>query len=228
MTAQQTKHLIIVPIMAALGVAGVAVFLVLSTGPEVSTAPEMPAPAQPAAIPQPDSARANPPSPGSATQAPAPGSAPSPARRAAPRDHMARDLERERIWSALRREHQLTPAAPGAAAPSPTDAAQLPALDPAYIKSAIADQLVPIAIECYESALEDDPELSGKLVANFVIVGAQDIGGIVEEASISEDSTLDNAFVRECMRESLMAVSFEPPTDGGRVEVTYPFEFESE
>jgi hypothetical protein len=147
---------------------------------------------------------------------------------AQPRDRMARDLERERIWSALRREHGLTPATPGAAAPTPSAAAQLPTLDPQYIKSAIAEQLIPVAIECYESALEDDPELVGTLFATFTIVGAQDIGGIVEDATIGEESTLDSAFVRECMRESLMAVTFEPPADGGRVEVTYPFLFEPE
>ncbi|KIG12228.1 hypothetical protein DB30_01774 [Enhygromyxa salina] len=152
----------------------------------------------------------------------------APSRRAAPRDRMARDLERERIWSSLRRKHQLEPAAPGAAAPTSSAAAQLPVLDPQYIKTAIAEQLVPVAIECYQSALEDEPELAGKLITNFTIIGAEDIGGIVEDAAISEDSTLDSAFVRECMRESLMAVSFEPPPDGGRVEVTYPFEFEPE
>ncbi|PRQ06105.1 AgmX/PglI C-terminal domain-containing protein [Enhygromyxa salina] len=152
----------------------------------------------------------------------------APRRGVRPRDRMARDLERERIWSALRRQHGLDPAAPGAAAPTPSAAAQLPALDPQYIESAIAEQLVPVAIECYESALEDQPELAGKLIANFTIVGAEDIGGIVEDAAISDESTLDSPFVRECMRESLMAVSFDPPADGGRVEVTYPFVFEPE
>lgn len=143
-------------------------------------------------------------------------------------NRMARDLERERIWSALRREHELGPVVAGSAAPAEPASAELPSLDPEYIKSAIAEQLVPVARECYESALEDQPELAGKLVANFTIVGAEEVGGIVEEAEISEDSTLDSAFVRECMRESLMAVTFEPPTDGGSVQVSYPFIFEHE
>jgi hypothetical protein len=55
-----------------------------------------------------------------------------------------------------------------------------------------------------ESALEDDPQLAGELVTDFTIVGAEDVGGIVEDATVSDDSTLDSAFVRECMHESLM------------------------
>lgn len=227
MAEQNNKPFVVVALLAVAGLgAGVMFFLVAlapEPGPEMRGVPSV---VEVAALDEsvPSTARhiepAAPPIPNAAPQAPQP--------RAEPRDRMARDLERERIWSALRREHGLTPATPGAAAPSPSGAAQLPALDPQYIKSAIAEQLIPIAVECYESALEDDPELAGKLVADFTIVGAEDIGGIVEDATISEDSTLDSAFVRECMRESLMAVSFDPPADGGRVEVSYPFLFEPE
>lgn len=141
-------------------------------------------------------------------------------------NRMARDVKREQIWSALDRKHQLEPAAPGSAAPSEEAATRLPELDREYIRSAIAEQLLPVAVECYESALADDPALAGKIVAEFTIVGVEDVGGVVEEASIqAEASTLDSEFVRECMRESLLAVTFEPPPDGGQVQVTYPFEF---
>jgi hypothetical protein len=143
-----------------------------------------------------------------------------------PRNSMARDVKREQIWSALNREHRLEPAASGSAAPSEESAKRLPELDVEYIRSAISEQLLPVAIECYESALADDPKLAGKIVAEFTIVGAEDVGGVVEEAAINADeSTLDSEFVRECMRESLLAVTFEPPPDGGQVQVTNAFEF---
>jgi hypothetical protein len=145
-----------------------------------------------------------------------------------PASRMARDLERERIWAALNRKHELTPAAPGSAAPSKLEAARLPELDPEYIREAIREQLVPVALDCYTSALQDDPKLAGTLIMNFTIVGAQDVGGVVEDASIGEDSTLDSLFVSECLRESLMAVEFEPPPDGGRLEISYPVTFEPE
>jgi hypothetical protein len=103
-------------------------------------------------------------------------------------------------------------------------------MDAQYIKDRIQEDLVPVARECYESALEDDPELGGKLLMKFTIIGAEEVGGVVEDASIDElGSDLRNPFLEECMRESLMAVSFdEAPEDGGRVEVTYPFAFASD
>lgn len=162
-----------------------------------------------------------------------PALAPAPAGAAQPpalhRNRMARDVKREQIWSALGREHQLDPAAPGSAAPDQETAKRLPELDPEYIRSAIAEQLVPVAIECYESALADDPKLAGKLVAEFTLIGVEEVGGVVEESSIKADeSTLDSEFVRECVRESMMAVTFDSPPDGGQVLVTYAFEFSPE
>ena len=226
MAQQDNKPTVLVAVLAVAGLGASAFVFLLMGGPAEDTERPTPAPANAVAVAE----------PGGDMPATAPEPAPAPVPAAGPRpasppqaeagDRMARDLERQRIWSSLRREHGLTPAKPGAAAPDPEAAAQLPALDPAYIKAAIAEQLVPIAIECYESALEDEPALAGKLITNFTIVGAEDIGGIVEDATIAEESTLESAFVRECMRESLMAVSFDPPTDGGRVEVTYPFVFE--
>ncbi len=104
-----------------------------------------------------------------------------------------------------------------------------PALDAEYIRARIKEDLLPVAIECYESALADDPKLAGKLVMNFTILGDPEVGGVVDEAAVDADqSTLANEFVRECMRESLMAISFDAPPEGGQVEVTYPFEFASE
>jgi hypothetical protein len=141
-------------------------------------------------------------------------------------NRLARDLEREQIWNALGREHNLKPAAPGSAAPSESAVEQLPTLDPDYVREAIREQLVPVAIDCYNTALRQDPELAGELVMNFTIVGEEEIGGVVEEVNIDEESTLNDEFVRECLRESMMTVTFEPPPDGGRIEVTYPITFE--
>ena len=141
---------------------------------------------------------------------------------------MSRDLKREQIWSKLRDAHELDAPTPGSPAPAKDQLEGLPQLDPEYIQSAIREQLVPVAIECYESALEDDPELAGQLLVEFTIVGAEEVGGVVEDALIQDDSTLENAFVRECIRESVMAVSFEPPEAGGQVKVVYPLNFEPE
>jgi hypothetical protein len=142
-------------------------------------------------------------------------------------DRLARDLEREKIWAALGRKHNLKPATPGSSAPTEVAAKLLPTLDREYIRGAIKEQLVPVAIDCYNTVLtQHDPKAGGELILKFTIIGDEEIGGVVEAAEVDEESTLDSEFLRECLRESVMAVTFEPPPDGGRVEVTYPLTFE--
>lgn len=210
-------------IVGAVAAMGGGVFVLISSGSDappqqVAVAPQPPAPPMP---PDPTERVIEATSAPAGSPASEPTSAPS-----IERNRMAREVKREQIWSALGREHELEPAAPGSAAPTQTTAAALPPLDPQYIRTAITEQLLPVATECYESALADNPTLAGTLVTDFTIVGAEDVGGIVEVASVrAEESTLDSEFVRECVRESLMAVTFEPPPDGGRVEITNAFEF---
>jgi len=141
-------------------------------------------------------------------------------------NRMARDLDRERIWEALSERHGLQPAAAGSAAPSSSAASLLPSLDQEYIRAVMKEQLVPVAQDCYNTALGRDPKLGGTLVLKFTIIGSEDIGGVVEDAEIGRDSTLASEFMRECLRESTMALTFDPPPDGGRVEVSYPLTFE--
>lgn len=99
-------------------------------------------------------------------------------------------------------------------------------LDGEYIREVVTEDLVPIAVECYESALEDDPELGGNLVLRFSIVGDESVGGILEEVSLAEGSTLKHPALAECMTESTATLLFDPPEDGGKVVVTYPINFE--
>lgn len=108
--------------------------------------------------------------------------------------------------------------------PSPTGR-----LEPDYIQGVIQDDLTPLARECYESALEDDAELAGKLVMKFTIVGEASVGGVVGEAEVDEASDISDPAMVECMRESMLSVLFDqPPSGGGEVSVTYPFEFSTE
>jgi hypothetical protein len=156
---------------------------------------------------------------------------------AAPRSRSpaaARKTERDRVRrDALRAEIAARRATSGAgprARPSdearPAEAPPAePVLDKDYIQSRIREDLVPIAKECYETALEDQPDLAGKLVMKFAIVGEPDVGGVVDAAEIDPSSTLVHPDLHECMRESMMSLSFAPPDQGGTVQVTYPFEF---
>ncbi len=101
-------------------------------------------------------------------------------------------------------------------------------LDPEYIRQRIKDDLVPLARECYESALEDDAALAGRLVMKFAIAGDEDIGGVVDEVELGEDSDIKHPELLECLRESMYTVTFDPPEGYGRVDVTYPIVFAQE
>ena len=101
-------------------------------------------------------------------------------------------------------------------------------LAPAYIQQRVKEDLVPLARECYESALEDDAALAGRLVMRFAIAGDEDIGGVVDEVELAEDSDIKHPGLLECMRESMYTVTFDPPEGYGRVSVTYPFVFAQE
>jgi len=165
-----------------------------------------------------------------ASEAAAAAAKPAAAKPAAPAkpNRMARDLEREKIWRSLGRKHQLEPAAPGSAAPSEAAANLLPSLDPEYVRGAIREQLVPVAVDCYNTVLtREDESAGGTLVFEFTIIGDADVGGVVEAVELGEGSTFASEFLRECLLESLLAVTFPPPPEGegGRVEVRYPMTF---
>lgn len=194
---------------------GVVAFVVLADEPDVSMIEPAPREAhQPEPAPPRSTAAAPPPTPLATKPA---------SERKLDRD--ASDRVREQIQQSFAQRSSVAarPADPA----SEREDDEVPELDREYIRERIKEDLLPVAIDCYESALADDPKLGGKLVMKFAILGEPEVGGVVDEATIDdEQSTLANEFMRECMRESLMAVSFDAPPDGGRVEVTYPFVFE--
>lgn len=150
-------------------------------------------------------------------KAPAPAPAPTDAAAKA-RDRARRDALREQIDAAQRaRTHRK--------ADEPSDPEAVGELPKEYIRERVREDLIPLALECYSSALEDDEELAGKLVFQFRIVGEPDVGGIVEDAQLGPESDIAHPELVECMRESVMSMSFDPPQNGGAMDVTYPFEF---
>jgi hypothetical protein len=85
---------------------------------------------------------------------------------------------------------------------------------------------MPLAKDCYEQGLKKNPSLEGKLVANFRIVGSKNTGGLIDWVDTSsEETTLDDKDVLECLTQSLYSVTFDPPPDDGVVTVTYPMTF---
>jgi hypothetical protein len=77
-------------------------------------------------------------------------------------------------------------------------------------------------IHCYETELQRNPQLAGRVVMTWVIAG----NGSVVSASVSE-TTLNNSTVESCMAQRIRRWVFPEPTGGGIVRVNYPFNFSS-
>ncbi|MGH7281497.1 MAG: AgmX/PglI C-terminal domain-containing protein [Polyangiaceae bacterium] len=93
-----------------------------------------------------------------------------------------------------------------------------------YIHQRIKDDYFPLAKSCYENALAKSPKLGGRLVMSFRIVGDRRVGGVVESADVDPSSTIQDDELMTCMKESMMAVSFDAPPNDQPVTVKYPIE----
>lgn len=95
-------------------------------------------------------------------------------------------------------------------------------LPPEKIKQAVRENFDQLR-RCYEEGLERDPKLTGRVVVRFVI--ARD--GSVSNAAASDQSTMPDAAVTECLIAKIKGLRFPRP-DGGIVLVVYPLQFEPE
>jgi hypothetical protein len=210
------RPLVLMGVALALA-AGVFAYLWLA-GSETEPAPTR-AVADSAASPEPTQAAAVPAAALPAARAAAPAS-PEAAARTAPRAQV--DRKRAEI------RERLQPAAVDDARSAPEPPPEPPKLDKEYIRESVRE-LIPVIRECYENALQDDPALGGKLVMKFEILGDEEVGGVVDQVEVdAEQSTIGDADMRECMRESMYTLELPPPDAGGSVFVTYPFVFEAD
>lgn len=112
---------------------------------------------------------------------------------------------------------------PAGKEPPPALASAEGDLEKEYIRDAVQG-LIPLLAECYQQGLERDPALAGRVTVDFTIEGEPEVGGVVGESSI-RTSSIDDPAVLECIQETMYALEIEPPSGGGVVQVTYPFEF---
>ncbi len=144
-------------------------------------------------------------------------------------DRARADLIREKL-------RELPPILPGAASATPAKSSdglypRMPddsnsgtALKD-YIRQRIKDDYVPLARSCYENALAKNSDLGGRVVMKFKIVGDRRVGGVVDSADVDPSSTIQDETFLTCVKESMMAVSFDAPADDKAVTVAYPLVF---
>lgn len=143
-------------------------------------------------------------------------------------DRAARDEVRRRLFAAwagqLAVEAGDVDAGDPLRAPMPTlDGGSV---DPSYIRERIREDFVPMARACYEQLLARQPGVTGRAVAELVIVGDEGVGGVVDEVRVDTgDGGLAESGFDTCLRESMYTVAFRPPPGRGSLRVRYPFQF---
>ncbi len=65
-------------------------------------------------------------------------------------------------------------------------------LDKDYIRDVVNEDLLPIAKECYQNALEKRPDLAGSVILRFSIAGDESVGGIVDEVSFADGELFED------------------------------------
>jgi len=141
-------------------------------------------------------------------------------------------MQRPALLASIRlAQHRRLISAP---ATSPTTATPRPSLlapdadgdfDKDYIRSCVRE-LIPLLVECYEDGLLRDKKIEGTVMVEFTIEGEPGVGGVVGESKIDEkESTLTDPQVRECIQQTMYALEIDPPVNGGKVLVRYPFTF---
>lgn len=101
-------------------------------------------------------------------------------------------------------------------------------IDPKYIQGVVRNDYFPLARQCYGAALEHDPKLAGKIALQFTILGDRHIGGVVDDLSFTDETTIKDPAFQTCMRESMLSVTFDAPPEGGEVTIVYPIVFSPE
>jgi len=76
--------------------------------------------------------------------------------------------------------------------------------------------------QCYQTALQAKPGLSGKVTVGFVVTRDGTVGAAAIQAS-----TLNNVTVENCIRSEILSIQFPPPATNRPIQVTYPFVFSS-
>ena len=90
------------------------------------------------------------------------------------------------------------------------------------VVDATVKEALPEIKTCYQEALSEHPELTGRVIVKIVI--GKD--GTVSSAALKpEKTTLDSDPVIECVLEKVKFIEFPPPKGGGIVIITYPFSF---
>lgn len=113
----------------------------------------------------------------------------------------------------------------GDAGASEAQALAAPTLPRDYIVDTIQGQFVEEAKRCYDARLQVNPDAGGKVLVSFTVFADEELGGVVDEVQLAEETEMTDEAFTDCLRASMYEVLFDPPSDGGSVTITYPLVF---
>lgn len=108
----------------------------------------------------------------------------------------------------------------GAAPRSPGNVGTLAKEDVKAGVAAVKDKVK----NCYERALQIEPELGGTVKVAFTLEGNDEGKGVVTKGEVA-DSDMNSPFFEACVLKEIATAEFKAPGGGGVVNVTYPFHF---
>lgn len=99
-------------------------------------------------------------------------------------------------------------------------------LEQEYLGDAIRG-ILPHLRQCYQSSLEQNPEMAGKMYINFTIAGDPEVGGIIEKSSVDTSRFPDvDATFANCIHDAVYDMEELPAPSGcGSIDVTIPIVF---
>jgi len=89
-------------------------------------------------------------------------------------------------------------------------------------------ELVPLIRECYQFALEDVPDVDGRIDIEVSLIGDPELGGLIENSKVVGGDFSEDSDFAECLRETMYALDLPAPEDGGSRVFKIPFRFRPE
>lgn len=125
-------------------------------------------------------------------------------------DRRERDRIRQLIDSSLAARPEPTQATPAQPPPSPGGFLERFDEHNVLIEQLTADFL-PLAQECIRDALERDPSLVGTLAADFHLIGAPELGTIIESTSTSPRNGVTDPELLQCVEQTALSTVLTAP-----------------
>ena len=165
--------------------------------------------------------------------------APTPTTPARPIDHVTKlsPTEHQQLADRIAAAQQKRQASPstGAAAISAPERPHLPEAgsdEPAISKTQIRDamrEVIPIISECYQAAIPTLKEPNISITAHIMLTGDPDVGTLIDADQILDEAGQPlPAKFDDCLRSTFQSLALPPLAEGDKLEVHYPFRFESQ